>query len=110
MADESRIRPGEVREIAQLARLDLDDAEVEHMTRDLDAILGYVETLREVAIEGVEPMTHAVPFDCPMRADEIRPPLAVDEALANAPRREASFFQVPRVVPGTGGGPSEDEP
>ena len=54
-------------------------------------------------------MTHAVPFDCPLRDDQVQPSLPVDEALANAPRREASFFQVPRIVPGPGGGPSEDD-
>jgi len=47
-------------------------------------------------------MTHAVPFDCPTRADEVKPSLSVDDALANAPRRDGSFFQVPRIVPGPG--------
>jgi len=51
-----------------------------------------------------------VPFDCPLRPDEVRPSLPLEEALANAPRREASFFQVPRIVPGPGGaGGGEDE-
>ena len=99
-----RISPDEVREIALLARLHLTDEEVARMTGDLDAILGYVEALREVDTSAVEPMTHAVPFDCPVRPDEVGPALSVDEALKNAPRREASFFQVPRVVPAKGAG------
>jgi aspartyl-tRNA(Asn)/glutamyl-tRNA(Gln) amidotransferase subunit C len=107
----SRIRSEEVREIATLARLELSDQEIERMTSDLDAILGYVAALKDLDTSAVEPMTHAVPFDCPLRADEVGPSLSVEEALRNAPRREASFFQVPRIVPATGGaGGGEVEP
>jgi aspartyl-tRNA(Asn)/glutamyl-tRNA(Gln) amidotransferase subunit C len=106
----SRIRSEEVREIATLARLELSDQEIERMTGDLDAILGYVEALKDLDTSAVEPMTHAVPFDCPLRADEVGPSLPVEEALRNAPRREESFFQVPRIVPATGGGGGEGEP
>jgi len=100
MSTGSRISPDEVREIAALARLRLDDQEVARMTHDLDAILGYVAALSEVEIGTAAPMTHAVPFDCPLRADEVGAPLPVDEALRNAPRRVDGFFEVPRVVPG----------
>src|SRR5271154_6837345 len=110
----SRIRPEEVRELAALSRLRLGDDEVAALTQDLDSILGYVAQLAELDTSNVEPMTHAVPFDCPLRADEVRPSLSREDALANAPRREASFFQVPRIVPGPAGGDgsasSEDEP
>ncbi len=98
----SRIRPEEVREIAVLARLALTDAEIVRMTRDLDAILGHIDALRELDTTSTEPMTHAVPFDCPLRPDVEEPPLSVDEALRNAPRRDQNFFQVPRIVPVTG--------
>ena len=94
----SRIKPEEVRELAVLARLALDDQEVARMTADLDAILGYVDALRELDTTAVEPMTHAVPFDCPLRPDEAKPSLPIEEALQNAPRREGSFFQVPRII------------
>ena len=106
----SRITPDEVRELALLARLRLSDDEVARMTGDLDAILDYVHALGDLDTAKVEPMTHAVPFDCPLRPDVVRPSLPLEEALANAPRREASFFQVPRIVPGPGGaGGGEDE-
>jgi aspartyl/glutamyl-tRNA(Asn/Gln) amidotransferase C subunit len=49
-------------------------------------------------------MTHAVPFDCPLRQDEPMPSLSVEDALQNAPRRRDSFFEVPRIVPGSGEG------
>jgi aspartyl-tRNA(Asn)/glutamyl-tRNA(Gln) amidotransferase subunit C len=102
----SRIRPDEVREIAKLARLALTEDEIGRMTQDLDAILGYVDALRELDTSTTEPMTHVVPFDCPLRPDEVGISLTVDEALANAPRREASFFQVPRITPQAGAAPS----
>ncbi len=85
------------------------------MTSELDAILGHVDALRELDTTDVEPMTHAVPFDCPLRADEVGASLSLEDALSNAPRREASFFEVPRIVPGpggaaaSGGAASEDE-
>jgi aspartyl-tRNA(Asn)/glutamyl-tRNA(Gln) amidotransferase subunit C len=106
----ARITSEEVRELALLARLRLTDAEVARMTGELAAILDYVDALRALDTATVEPMTHAVPFDCPLRDDVVKPSLPLDEALVNAPRREASFFQVPRIVPGPGGAaPGEDE-
>lgn len=99
-----RIQPSEVREIALLARLRLSEEEALRMAHELDAILGYIETVKNVDTGDAEPMTHAVPFDCPLRADVPGEPLPVDEALRNAPRREGNFFQVPRIVPGPGGG------
>jgi aspartyl-tRNA(Asn)/glutamyl-tRNA(Gln) amidotransferase subunit C len=105
----SRITPEEVRELALLARLRLSDEEVARMTGDLDAILDYVDALRALDTDKDEPMTHAVPFDCPLRADEVAPSLPVDEALANAPRRQDRFFQVPRIMPVPGSTGGEDD-
>jgi aspartyl/glutamyl-tRNA(Asn/Gln) amidotransferase C subunit len=105
----SRITADEVRELALLARLRLSDDEVARMTGDLGAILEYVDALRALDTTDVEPMTHAVPFDCPERADETRPSLPLDEALANAPPRDGDYYQVPRIVPGPGAaGGAED--
>src|SRR5262245_16880382 len=102
----ARLPPEEVREIAQLARLRLSEAEVLRMAGELEAILGYIEEVKQLDTAAVEGMTHAVPFDCPFRPDEVAGALPVEEALQNAPRREGSFFEVPRIVPGPGGGAS----
>jgi aspartyl-tRNA(Asn)/glutamyl-tRNA(Gln) amidotransferase subunit C len=99
-----RIQPDEVRTIAALARLRLSEAEIERMTHELDAILDYIDIVKNLDTENTEPMTHAVPFDCPLRPDEPKPSLSVDEALQNAPRRHDAFFEVPRIVPGSGEG------
>ena len=98
-----RINSQEVREIAALARLRLDEVEIARLTHELDGILGYIETVKGLDTADVLPMTHAVPFDCPMRADEPGQSLTPEEALGNAPRRRENVFEVPRIVPGTGG-------
>ena len=92
------IGKAEVEEIAVLARLRLDDAEVERLRGELTAILGYAEKLHSLDTEGVEPMTHAVPLDCPLRPDEVGPSFSADEALADAPQRVEDFFGVPRII------------
>lgn len=88
----------EVRHIAQLARLKLSDAEIERFAQELGEILGYVDQLREVDVDGVEPTAHAVGSDNVFRDDEVRPSPGVDDALANAPDSEKPFFKVPKVL------------
>jgi len=83
------------------------DGDARKALNTLEAILDYVDALRALDTASIEPMTHAVPFDCPTRPDEVKPSLALDDALANAPRRDGSFFQVPRIVPGPAGGGEE---
>jgi aspartyl-tRNA(Asn)/glutamyl-tRNA(Gln) amidotransferase subunit C len=94
----AKIGADEVREIALLARLALTDEEIARLTGELDAILGYVETLARLDVSGVEPTTHAVPLDCPLAADEPAPQLDVEAALADAPRRQGELFEVPRII------------
>jgi len=88
----------EVAEIAQLARLGLSEAELERMTRELGAILGYIEKLRGLDTEGIEPTTHAVPMDCPLRDDVVGEKLPTEEALRGAPKREDNLFAVPKII------------
>lgn len=90
----------EVHEIAYLARLELGQDEAERLCAELASILGYVEKLRGVDTTGVEPMTHAVPLDCPLRPDEPGPSLPAAVALAGAPRRQDELFEVPRIIEG----------
>lgn len=87
-----------VEHIATLARLELTDDERARFGRQLGAILGHVETLKELPTADVRPLVHAVDTHNVFRDDVPRPGLAPDDALANAPAREADFFQVPRVI------------
>ncbi len=94
----SRISREEVEELALLARLRLGDEELERLRGELSAILDHVGALQEVDTDGVEPMTHDVPLDCPLRPDVVAPSLSADEALADAPARVDDFFSVPRII------------
>ncbi len=88
----------EVLHVARLARLHLTEDEVERMRAQLDAILAYVDKLRELDVEGVEPTSHAVPLVDVMRDDALAPCLPQEAALANAPDRAGEFFRVPRII------------
>jgi aspartyl-tRNA(Asn)/glutamyl-tRNA(Gln) amidotransferase subunit C len=90
----------EVRRIAALARLRLSPEEERTFAEQLSAILAHVEQLKELDVSGVEPMTHALAAGevAALREDEVRPSLPPDEALANAPAREGTFFRVPRII------------
>lgn len=94
----------QVEEIALLARLALDSEEIDRLAGELTAILEHMAALRAVDTSGVEPMTHAVPTDLRLRADEVEPSLPADEALAQAPDRADDCFRVPHIIGGGDGG------
>jgi aspartyl-tRNA(Asn)/glutamyl-tRNA(Gln) amidotransferase subunit C len=81
------LTPEQVRWVAHLARLEMTDAELATMTRQLGAILDYVNQLQQVNTDAVEPLAHPLPIHNVFRADEPAPSLPVDAALANAPDR-----------------------
>jgi aspartyl-tRNA(Asn)/glutamyl-tRNA(Gln) amidotransferase subunit C len=89
---------GDVEQIALLARLALTDDEVEQMRVDLGAILVHMDALAEVDTTGVEPMTHAVPMDLPLRADEPAASLPVEVAMSGAPDTSDGCFVVPNII------------
>src|SRR5512137_881130 len=90
----------EVRRIAALARLRLSPEEEERLAVELSGILDYVRQLQELDVSGVEPMTHALAAGegTPLRDDEVAPGLPVERALANAPARAGTCFEVPRII------------
>lgn len=87
-----------VRQVAQLARLELNDREEELFTRQLNEILAYVAKLNEVDTTGVPPLAYVLTGPKAMREDEVRSCLPVAEVLANAPQKNESFFLVPRII------------
>jgi aspartyl-tRNA(Asn)/glutamyl-tRNA(Gln) amidotransferase subunit C len=87
-----------VRRIAHLARIALDDHEIEPLQRELNAIFAFVEQLNEVDCEGVEPMTSVTPIQMKKRKDEVTDGGIADDILRNAPAREGDYFAVPKVV------------
>jgi aspartyl-tRNA(Asn)/glutamyl-tRNA(Gln) amidotransferase subunit C len=87
-----------VRHIAKLARIAVSDAEVAALAPELNNILGWVEQLQEVDVEGVEPMTAVIPNKLRLRGDEVTDGGISDDVLANAPAAEHGFFAVPKVI------------
>ena len=92
------IRPRDVRHVAALARLELSPQEEQSLLTDLQAILGYVEKLRELDTEGVPPTTHMLDVGAALREDEVRNEADVEALLANAPDRWQGFFRVPKII------------
>ena len=88
----------EVRYVASLARLALDDDEVERLAPQLSRILEYAEQVGEVAAEDVEPTAHPYPLRNVTRPDEVRESLDREDVLSQAPAVEDDRFLVPRIV------------
>ena len=88
----------EVAHLADLARIDLSDAELDHLAPQLAVILDSVASIREVAADDVPPTSHALPLTNVYREDEVRPGLTAEQALAGAPAVEQQRFSVPRIL------------
>jgi aspartyl-tRNA(Asn)/glutamyl-tRNA(Gln) amidotransferase subunit C len=87
-----------VRHVAKLARIAVSDAEVRILAPELSNILGWVEQLGEVDVEGIEPMTAVIPNSLRLRDDVVTAGDRRDDILANAPLAEHGFFAVPKVI------------
>jgi aspartyl-tRNA(Asn)/glutamyl-tRNA(Gln) amidotransferase subunit C len=100
MAEGAKITIGDVRHVAKLARLDLDERHLQTFTGQLESILGYVAKIGQVDISGIEPMAHAIPLANVLREDVVQPGLALDKVLQNAPETDGPFFKVPKIIGG----------
>ena len=87
-----------VQNIARLARLDVPEAELDHLAGELSKILEFVEQLAEVNTDGVAPMTSVAHLEMPRRVDAVTDGDYRDKVLANAPEQYDGFFLVPKVV------------
>jgi len=88
----------EVAHLADLARIDLDDAELDHLAPQLSVILESVASINGVAGDDVPPTSHPLPLTNVFREDVLRPCLTPEQALANAPAVEQQRFSVPRIL------------
>lgn len=87
-----------VRRIARLARIDVPEADVAGLQGEINAILGFVEQLGEVNVDGVEPMTSVMPMALKMRDDVVTDGEQAARVTINAPQSEDNYFLVPKVV------------
>ena len=88
----------EVAHLANLARIDLSDAELDHLAPQLSVILESVASINDVASDDIPPTSHALPLTNVFREDVVRPGLTADEALSGAPEVEQQRFKVPRIL------------
>ena len=87
-----------VAKVASLARLALEEAELDRMTRELSGIVGFVSTLAEIDTTSVEPLAHPLESKNVFREDAVKPSLPRDQALAAAPKHDGECFLVPAVL------------
>jgi len=87
-----------LQKIAHLARLEFDEKNSEAMMQDMTNMVNFVEKLNEVDTTGVEPLTTMSHEINALREDEVKPHLPHEEALKNAPKKDADYFRVPKVL------------
>lgn len=93
-----KITKDEVLYVADLARLNLDEASIDKFAGQIGTILDYVDKLNEVDTEGIRPTSHAISLTNAFREDEPKEHLERDQALANAPQKEDGAFVVPKII------------
>ena len=84
--------------IAHLARLEFDEKDAEKMMADMTALVDWVEKLKEVDTQDIEPLTTMSHEVNAVREDEVKEHLSHERALQNAPKKDSDYFRVPKVI------------
>ena len=92
------IDKNQVKKVAKLSRISLDDSKLESLSKDLDAILHFVEQLNKLDTKKIEPLTSIVDKTLESRNDKINDGKIKDQILKNSPDKNEEFFIVPKVV------------
>jgi aspartyl-tRNA(Asn)/glutamyl-tRNA(Gln) amidotransferase subunit C len=92
------LEPATIRRIATLARIHVEDAELATLAAELNGILGWIEQLNEVNVDGIEPLAGAQQMALKMREDVVTDGGYPEKVLGNAPERAGDFYAVPKVV------------
>jgi aspartyl-tRNA(Asn)/glutamyl-tRNA(Gln) amidotransferase subunit C len=95
---EPQITLAQVRHVAKLARLEMEEAELARLTQQLEGILGYVAKLSQLDVSGIEPTSHALPLSNVLREDVAEASLPLEKVLQNAPEADGDFLAVPKVI------------
>ena len=93
-----RISSDEVKKVARLARLELNESEIEQHAEQLEKILGYVKQLEKINTENIPCTTRAIEVANVLRKDEKKDYAYVEEIIGLAPSRENKFFKVPKII------------
>ena len=94
----SKITSKDVRKVAELARLEISDDQIQLYTSQLEKILGYVAQLEKVNTENIVPTTRAVEVVNVLREDSVSKTTIREDLLNQAPQREGDFFRVPKIL------------
>ena len=97
---ESKLTAADVADVAKLARLSMEGADLNRIAGQLESILGYVNKINSVDLSKVEPLAHALPVHNVLRADVAQDALPLEKVLHNAPETDGPFFKVPKVIGG----------
>ena len=95
MSDLTRLTAAD---LADLARIDLSEEELDHLAPQLSVILESIASISEVAADDVPPTSHALPLTNVFREDVTRPGLTAEQALSGAPEVDQQRFSVPRIL------------
>lgn len=93
-----KITTEDVKEVAELARLEFVDDEIENFRSQFENILKFISKLDELDIQDIKPTTHVLDVSTPQREDEVKGWIKQDDAMKNAPQPEDGFFGVPKVI------------
>ncbi|WP_027369311.1 Asp-tRNA(Asn)/Glu-tRNA(Gln) amidotransferase subunit GatC [Desulfovermiculus halophilus] len=93
----TKMDPKDVAAIAELARLECDDATLQTFARQLEDILTYMDTLNQLDTSEVQPLYSPVRHETAFRGDEVRQEYSREELLSNAPEADGRYFIVPKV-------------
>ena len=92
------IRKEEIKKIAHLARINVSQTELDEVEKKLVGILDLIEKMQEVNTDSIEPMSHALDINQPLREDKVTEKDIRDKSLSLAPHSEQSLFIVPQVI------------
>lgn len=87
-----------INNLAQLARLEFNDAERDEIKNDLQKMIAFIDKLNELDTTGVEPLLHMSENVNVLREDEVKGSISQEDALRNAPLHDEQFFKVPKVI------------
>jgi aspartyl-tRNA(Asn)/glutamyl-tRNA(Gln) amidotransferase subunit C len=93
-----KINKEDIIKLADLAKLQLSDVQIEEMESDMEKMLGFVEKLKELDVEGLEPLRYMTSNENVLRDDVMEHTITKEDALRNAPQKDSDYIKVPKVL------------
>jgi aspartyl-tRNA(Asn)/glutamyl-tRNA(Gln) amidotransferase subunit C len=87
-----------VDKIASLAKLEFEGEEKQRIIKDMNNMLNFIDKLEEINTDGISPLIHMTDEDNTFRADVSKIEITQKEALSNAPKKDSTYFKIPKVM------------